>query len=325
MIKDKLKKESIHIYQTLKKALMNNQVSHAYLLAGKNDILKEDVALLLAKSIIENNNDYACETCITCQRIENKSYLDLIYIDGSDESIKKEAIVDLQNQFVTKASENAGKKIYIINNIENTSIAALNSLLKFLEEPNGQTYAILITKNLNKVLDTIKSRCQILTIKTGKVAEVEKKYLDLGFSGFQASFLAHNLNYVDERLINDDIFLLAYDYLIKMLTNYPNELDSFLYDVINEVCTNTDKDMELKFLNYLIKMYMHFIKDFIVPFNIDESWYNKECNKLLSINNYDKILLQCLETLDRLNKIYDYRLLIEKLIYEIKENSRDGG
>ena len=71
MIKKQLQEKEPIAYRTLLNGLKNNKVAHSYLFSGEYSPLKIDAAYLLAQSIIENNNDFACEVCNTCKRIRN--------------------------------------------------------------------------------------------------------------------------------------------------------------------------------------------------------------------------------------------------------------
>ncbi len=121
------------------------------------------------KALLCDNNP-SCGTCKWCQKIEQHNYYDLIICDGSYSTIKKEAILSIQNQFNRPALEQKGIKIYLIKNVENTSKQAVNSLLKFLEEPPPNTYAILTTKNEGAIVSTITSRCQKLRLPSNTIA-----------------------------------------------------------------------------------------------------------------------------------------------------------
>ena len=102
-----------------------------------------------------------CNQCQYCQKIDSGTYRDLIIFDGSKQAIKKDDIAFIQNQFNLAPFEKCGKKIYVLINVDNSTTEAMNSLLKFIEEPPKETYAILTTKNISKVIPTIRSRCQV--------------------------------------------------------------------------------------------------------------------------------------------------------------------
>ena len=84
--------------------------------------------------------------------------------ERQNDVIKKEQITDVIKEFSMSGLEN-GARIYIISEADKMNVASSNALLKFLEEPVPNRYAILLTKNHKKLLDTIISRCQLLHFK----------------------------------------------------------------------------------------------------------------------------------------------------------------
>ena len=187
-------------YQMLKNALDSNKTSHAYLLTGDKSSNKEDVALLLAQSMVcENKVDgFGCGQCSSCLRIKNKQYADFIWIDGRKETIKKEAIIEVQRTFSTTTLEKYGKKIYVIEGCENASISALNSLLKFLEEPLGDVTAILCTDQVDRLLPTIVSRCQIVPLRTSNRNQLYEEAISNLVDKLDSHILSKLLNKTDE-------------------------------------------------------------------------------------------------------------------------------
>jgi DNA polymerase-3 subunit delta' len=95
-------------------------------------------------------------------------------VNGYASNIKKEDILNIINRFSKTGVEERGIKIYIIYGIEYATSQAVNSLLKFLEEPPKNTYAILTTRSINLVLPTIKSRCQTYILKSNIKSTNEK-------------------------------------------------------------------------------------------------------------------------------------------------------
>lgn len=145
-------------YRILERSFSSGNVPHAYLLVGNNT---DDAATFIAQSLVCQEDTLTCEECNECRRIKEQLYPDMIIYDGNDVSIKKEDIEHIQTEFY-KSSIEDNAKIYILKNIENASNVAMNALLKFLEEPIPGVYAILTTRNINKVLPTIQSRCQVI-------------------------------------------------------------------------------------------------------------------------------------------------------------------
>ena len=200
---EKYLRENQHIvYQTFVNALNNKTLSHAYLLVGNPGIPLFDVAKFLAKSILcDEPSPLACENCITCLRIESDNYPDIIQVDGSKGTIKKEDVLNIENRFEKTAFESKGIMIYIINLVENMTVEAVNSMLKFLEEPESTVYAFLTTNNENNVLPTILSRCQILHLKTIDRQKVIEEAESLNVHRDDAELLSYFYN--DPELIYD--------------------------------------------------------------------------------------------------------------------------
>ena len=144
---------------------INHTLSHAYLLVGNPGTPLYEVAQYLAKSILcDDPSPLACNNCITCMRIDSDNYPDIIKLDGSKAIIKKEDVLNIENRFEKTAFETKGIMIYIVNQVENMRVEAVNSMLKFLEEPESEIYAFLTTNNVNNILPTIVSRCQVLPL-----------------------------------------------------------------------------------------------------------------------------------------------------------------
>ena len=93
--------------------------------------------------------------------VDDKTFPDIILIEPEGNMIKKEQLINLKDSFKTKSLYD-NKKIYIIKYAENLNISSSNTILKFLEEPESNIIAILLTKNINDVITTVVSRCQNL-------------------------------------------------------------------------------------------------------------------------------------------------------------------
>ena len=174
---DDYKQEQPIIYQMMKNAVMTQKVSHAYLLDTKNSTIGNEMALAFVKYLLcpsnktQNNN---CENCMQCKKIDDMNYTELKVIDPDGIWIKKEQLDELQEEFSKKALEGQ-YKIYIIHQVEKLNKSAANSLLKFLEEPEEGIIAILTTDSIYQVLETIRSRCQILSFSKRKSNENSNK------------------------------------------------------------------------------------------------------------------------------------------------------
>lgn len=154
------------LYKTFLHAFQRQRVSHAYMLAGETGMPLKEMALFLAQSMVcLHPTPFADGDCHHCRRILEGNFADLHIIDGSENLIKKEDILDLESTLSMTALESSGKLVYIIHLIEHITPEAIQSLLKFLEEPTSEIYAILTTEHVDKVLPTILSRSQLITLR----------------------------------------------------------------------------------------------------------------------------------------------------------------
>ena len=190
------------IYKTFLNSLQNERLSHAYLLCGNPGTPLLEVAKFLAKSILcDNPSPLACDNCITCMRVDDGNYPDFIIYDGSKASIKKEEVEYVETQFEKTAFETKGIMIYVLHLIENVTEQAINSILKFLEEPGKNVYAFLTTNNENSILPTIISRCQVMHLKLVDRQEVIATAMENGVPQEDAELLSYFYN--DPELISE--------------------------------------------------------------------------------------------------------------------------
>lgn len=158
------------VYQILKNAVNKNTYSHAYIFETNGNEDAINIAISFAKLLLCPNkysNNKKCVNCTQCNKIDKNIFTELKIINPDGMWIKKEQLDDLQKDFSVKSIESS-KKIYIINNAEQLNVQASNSILKFLEEPEENIIAILVTNNIYQILDTIISRCQIISLKKNK-------------------------------------------------------------------------------------------------------------------------------------------------------------
>ena len=136
----------------------------AYILSGNDKENLINYAILFSKVLIcPHKYKKGCSECNICNRIDKENYAELKIINPVNKIIKKEAILELKNEFKTKSIEGKNE-VYIINDAETLNGAASNTILKFLEEPDSNIVAIFTTTNLDSVIKTIVSRCQVIKI-----------------------------------------------------------------------------------------------------------------------------------------------------------------
>ncbi|HEX3620020.1 MAG TPA: DNA polymerase III subunit gamma/tau [Candidatus Udaeobacter sp.] len=149
-----------HVSRTLKNAVAQNRLAHAYLFVGPRGIGKTSTARILAKSLncIKGPTVTPCGECDNCLEIAAGNSLDVIEIDGASNNSVEDVRQLREN--VRYAPAKGRYKIYLIDEVHMLSTAAFNALLKTLEEPPEHVKFIFATTEPQKVLPTILSRCQ---------------------------------------------------------------------------------------------------------------------------------------------------------------------
>ena len=133
-------------YKIFKNSISKNKLSHAYLINTNGYHKGFDFAKAFAKYLLCPSDETGSHECSVCHLIDNNSYSEFKVIEADGLWIKKEQTDELQEMFSMKSL--SGRKVYIINGVENLNISASNSILKFLEEPEEGIVAILITDNI---------------------------------------------------------------------------------------------------------------------------------------------------------------------------------
>lgn len=155
-----------HITTTLKNAIKNNQLAHAFLFCGPRGVGKTTCARILAKTINCTNktaDGEACNTCASCVSFDAGTSLNIHELDAASNN-SVDDIRSLVEQ--VRFAPQAGKyKVYIVDEVHMLSASAFNAFLKTLEEPPSYAIFILATTEKHKILPTILSRCQIFDFK----------------------------------------------------------------------------------------------------------------------------------------------------------------
>jgi DNA polymerase-3 subunit gamma/tau len=155
-----------HISTTLKNAIKNNQLAHAFLFCGPRGVGKTTCARILAKTINCENlqpDGEACNTCPSCKSFNDGGSLNIFELDGASNN-KVEDMHEVINS--VRVQPSSGRyKIYIIDEVHMLTASAFNAFLKTLEEPPPYAIFILATTEKHKILPTILSRCQIFDFK----------------------------------------------------------------------------------------------------------------------------------------------------------------
>ena len=264
MLEDYIKEQEI-VTNLLLESFKNNKLVQAYLIVSSDNDYSLKYAKSFAKKLI--TSDYNTNICT---KIDKNIYSELKIINPISNVVKKEQLLDLQNDFKTKPIE-GNKRVYIINECDKLNSSSANSILKFLEEPQDDIIAILLTNNISKVLPTIISRCQILNLsnldnKSKDITEIIYKnyikiYENIEINDKEYTNYFENLIYYCESIEKENLkFIIKYKDFFDNLKN-KEDIENFLivllyfyYDMLN---LKIDKNIHYM-LNYeeILKKYM---------------------------------------------------------------------
>lgn len=287
-----------------------NKVPHAFMIEGSSSLLLDKaVEYTIASLLCEHVKP--CFQCEVCQRVLAKNVTDVIEYDLSDSTLRKEYVLDIQQRFSKTALEETNKQVYVIKYIENSTSIALNSLLKFLEEPNENVYAIFTTSNVASVLDTIVSRSMVYRLVQNSIVELkeifygkydnidvdlvalitnDEVFMDIVLSGTTLASFKQNANRTFSSMFNNNFYLVVYE----MINDFEKEELSIFFELFYVCLINTD---------------------FLKLIGVEQT----TLNNLATGINYDKLLDTVLSARLALNTNMNKALLIDKFSVEVEE------
>lgn len=148
------------LVEEFSRIIQDNRLSHAYLFSG--DFGSFDMAIWLAQSRFcqESSDGLPCGHCRPCRLIEAGEFSDVKVIEPQGQIIKTDTIRQLTREFSQSGYEGQAQ-VFIVRDADKMHLNAANSLLKFIEEPQSQSYIFLLTADESLILPTIKSRTQV--------------------------------------------------------------------------------------------------------------------------------------------------------------------
>ena len=267
------------------KEIINNisNFSHAYLI--KTNSLNDAYPLVcdLAKKIICETNDELLYSNKEIESLIDDNNFDDFYVVNPDTLIiKVEELNKLLDYFETKSVRNNGRRVYVIYGIERLKNDISNKLLKFIEEPENDIYGIIMTENVDLVLPTIISRCQMLTFT------------------FDINYQIDDINNMKDFLkcfINKKLDTIAY------YDEYFN-----IYEGDRSKYINCFSIIEMILSTYLNKIY---------NVSIDDNYYLEELSTF-DVNKIVKMLEITSDLKKLINNNINLNLLIDRYIIEME-------
>lgn len=270
-----------YIIQTLKNAIYNNQIAHAYLFAGPRGTGKTSTAKLFAKMVNCTCEDHKpCDHCDNCEAFNNGNHPDIFELDAASNN-KVDDIRQLIDNVIYAPV--VGKyKVYIIDEVHMLSTSAFNAFLKTLEEPPENVIFILATTEPQKIIPTVLSRCQRYNFTKVETPEMRKRLIYiLGQEGIQ---------YDEEALelimsLSDGGMRDVLSILEQVLAYGNNELRTSDVNRIYGLLTNSEK------IKLLVNLKMGKIEEVMVDVR---AMYKNGINIKRLTNDFIEILKECL-------------------------------
>lgn len=296
----------------LENAIRDNKLSHAYLIDTNHYSKAFEFILDFIKQVVLSEIENLDEYDSICHRIDSGNYSELNIIEAEGNWIKKEQMSDLQENFSLKGVEGT-KRFYIIKDCEKMNVQTSNSILKFLEEPDDNVIAILMSNNISQILDTIVSRCQLIRLNCDKSYN-ESAILNLCDllclnDGERSKFLDNETN----KLLVDEFLRFIKEY-INRGTGIISDIKKLWHDKFN----NRNKvDIAIDLWINLYYDILRMKNNLKVVFYVD---YEDEIKNSCSFINSDKLLLN-IDTLIEFKSYLRYNLnlnlFIDKLIIDM--------
>ena len=321
---DKIKETQPKVVQLLGNSLKKDRLSHAYLFEGERGTKKYETALYFAQMLLCTGEDVPCQACHNCRRIKNKTHPNVYVVEPIKNTIRKQQIIDLQKEF-SKTRVEPGPKIYIIRNIETINTSAANSLLKFLEEPFPNTFAILTSANINRVLPTIISRSQVVQFSSLNKLVVERELTESGYPDSTSRIVSNLTSSITEAMdtADNEYFLEILD-LTKDLFNIiaTNDESIIIYFEENSSIIYQDKTLSKLFLSLLI-IYQKDIISYKIN-DLEKIVFKDEIDTLSTIattktkNRLIEELEKMLSLKSRLNSYINERLAYDNILLSLE-------
>ena len=293
----------------LRNSIKNDKINHAYMFEGIDGIGKKTLTKELAKILLDMEN------------VENSPDYINIFPDGN--SIKISQIRKLQTDIIVRPHKDY--KIYIINYAEKMTIEAQNALLKTLEDPPEYAIIILITNNKESLLDTIKSRCEIIKFLPIGTRDLENYLVKNGLDDSRAKLLSifsrgsiskalDLAKSSDFNIMRDDIqdyIQTIFDKKIVDILEIPSHMEKYKKEVISLL------DILISYFRDIMMLKENVDKCMII--NSDKFVFIQNMNKRVTYSKVSKILDIIEDTKMKIRSNCNFNISIQVMALNIYE------
>ncbi|WP_304979286.1 DNA polymerase III subunit delta' [Alkalihalobacillus sp. AL-G] len=322
-----LSEKQPYVTKLLTNSINKDRLAHAYLFKGSKGTGKKQIAFHLTKAYFcrVRQSSEPCGECSDCKRIDSGNHPDVHIVEPDGQSIKIEQIRKLQKEFSYLGLESKAKA-YILEHSDKMTTQAANSLLKFLEEPGQKTIALLLTENPQQLLDTIISRCQVLTFAPQSNTQLIDTLINNEFPEHlsrTASALTNDQTEA-EVFLQDEWFVQARRNVLKLmeeLIQRPQRsflaLQEHWYPHFKEK-QQVEVGLDLLLIWYKDVFFTQLDENHSVVFNDQQNLLSDQALKRSQRRVHDQMML-ILEAKRRLQANMNQQLLMEQLVLKLQE------
>lgn len=286
------------LHRIISQSLKNESLSHAYLLVGDAFLLES--AYWLAGVVMNQSLDN--EDIV--QRIKEGLIVDFVLIDGSKDTVRKDDILSLQEKFKSTALEATNQKVVIIHQVHNANIHAMNSVLKFLEEPSGSTTTFILTSDTPQtVLPTITSRCMVINLEPAPQEEwvLNEPHHPVVEHHLKATCYS---NQEAMELLNNPVYGKASEIAVDLVETLPKNVNLALVNW--QLATQNERDV------------MKFVVEIMIE-HCRALMYNVDKGTSFSLPQIKGLLETFVSMKSKLNPSTHIALLVDEGCYNIQE------
>lgn len=305
----------------------NNRIGHAYMFDGEHGTGKEETALFFAKLLLCKNpeNNVPCETCSSCRRITSHNHPNVTILRPDGQSIKKEQMDELITEMTKKGYE-SGRKIYIISRADRMNNSSANTLLKYLEEPDGDVTAILLTDSYQSMLPTIRSRCQRISFLPPSREMMVSVLVEKGITASMAATVTTVTADIDEafQLAEDEAFAQMRKTVLKLVEASDRNVHEALMFIQAEWSRHIkDKDETDRGLDLLLYAYRDVVASKAglksIPTYPDQKEFLDGLARKMTYNRLSAMMESILQAKRHLHSNMNRTLLMEQLVLNMQE------
>lgn len=317
------------IKEHLQSALRTKKISHAYIINGEKASGKEFIAKIFAMALqCEKGGDEPCHECHSCKQALSGNQPDIIFV--SHEKPNTIGVDDIRGQLnndVTIKPYSSPYKVYIINEAEKMTVQAQNAILKTLEEPPEYAVILLLTTNVNSLLQTILSRCVVLNMKPAS-DQLVKKFLmeEMQIPDYKAevcvAFARGNVGKARMLASSEEFDNVKAEAL--SLLKYIHDME--LQEIVAAIKKITEYKLEINDYLDICSIWYRDVLLFKATNDVNHLVFREEIQALRKVagrssyEGIESVIVALEKAKNRLNANVNFDLTMELLMLEIKEN-----